>query len=141
MKAVRRVRVKAPPKFDPSKYKPGKIATYDAYARSMLRRCDEIFDESALLDTAVRDTVSEGLAFMLHSAYDSQACSLGLDGAAFHSFIEGATAEWFRERGYAEWFCHGAAALFSTSRPRTIAERKMVIKFGRPPGKKKRRAA
>lgn len=138
MKA-RRVRVPVA-KFDPSKYKAGKVATYDAYARSTLARCDELWHGSALLDTAVRDSVSPGIAYLLHSAYDSQACSLGLDGAAFHSFVEGAMAEWFRERGYAEWFCHGAAALFHSSRPRTLAELLSVIKFGRSPGKKKWRA-
>ncbi len=138
---TRRVTVRAVPKFDASKYKAGKIPTYDAYARMVLQRCDELFGACSLLDTAVRDSVSNGLAYLLHSAYDSQACSLGLDGPAFHAFVEGATAEWFRERGYAEWFCHGAAALFNSSRPRTIAEINAVIKFGRSPGKKKRRAA
>jgi len=139
MPIPRRVKVKVA-KFDPSKYKAGKVRIYDDYARSMLQRCDEIWDECSLLDTAVRDDVCTGLAYLLYSAFDSQGCSLGLDGSAFHAFVEGATSDWFRQRGFAEWFCHGAASLFHTSRPRTIAERNAVIKFRRSPGKKKREA-
>jgi hypothetical protein len=82
------------------------------------------------LDTAISDVTLDGLARLLHVAYDCQACSLGLDGAAFSSFAGNCTAEWFRERGCAEWYCTGSATLFTTSRPRVLVH-KVVKKTGR----------
>jgi hypothetical protein len=128
-------------RFDPANYKAGKFKTLDDYAQQMLIQADAIFEWSADLDTAVRDTVCTGLAYLVHSAFDSQASSLCLQGPAFSSFIDNATAEWFRERDFAEWFCVGAGNLFHSSRPRSLAEMREVIKFRRSPGKKKRGAA
>jgi len=117
--ALRRRRLKQP-KFDPAKYKGGRLKRYDAIARDLLSTCDRIWAMCERLDTAVSDVTLDGLARLLHVAYDCQACSLGLDGAAFSSFIGNSTAEWFRERGCAEWYCTGSATLFTTSRPRVL---------------------
>ena len=71
----------------------------------------------------VRDGICTGLAYLVHAAYDCEACALGMHDEAFHSFISSATANWFRDRGFAEWFCSAAASQFSTSRPRILSER------------------
>lgn len=126
------------PKFDVLKYKTGGVKRLDACARELLATCDRLWDMAGEFDTAVADVTLQGIARLLHAAYDSQACSLGLDGAAFSAFISGSTAEWFRERGCAEWFCIGAGELFNSSRPRTLAERKLMIKYMRSPGRKKK---
>jgi hypothetical protein len=93
-----------------------KNKAYDGVARQYLEMAGEIFDSCRDLDTTVSDTVLQGLAYIVHTAYDSQACSVGLDTGSFHDFIAKKTAEWFSSRGCAEWFCQGAAALFSTQR-------------------------
>jgi len=90
------------------------------FADITLQACTEIFDAADRLDTAVRATVSTGLAYLLHSAYDSQAVNLGLEGLAFSAFPDSCTAEWFRNRGFAEWFCIGAGNLFHSSPPRVL---------------------
>lgn len=108
------------PKFDLATYKTGKLKSYDAVAQNLLRTADALWQWSDSLDTAVRDVVSDGIAHILHAAYDSQAVSLGFDDAAFRAFISGSVAEWFRCRGFAEWYCQGAGTLFNTSRPREL---------------------
>jgi hypothetical protein len=139
MKTLRRKRLPFP-KFDVAKYKRGKQKRLDLAAMVLLQDCDRLWDMSRNFDTAVGDTMLGGIARLLYVAYDSQACSLELDGAAFSAFISGSTAEWFRERGCAEWYCIGAGNLFHTSRPRTLAESMLFIKRRRSPGKKKRAA-
>ncbi len=93
-----------------------KNKAYDRVAKQYLDAAGELFDASRGLDTVVGDTVLQGLAYIVHTAYDSQACSVNLDTGSFHDFIAKKTAEWFSSRGCAEWFCQGAAALFSTER-------------------------
>jgi hypothetical protein len=93
-----------------------KVKAYDRLAKQYLDLAGEIFESSTDLDTAVRDSVSTGLAYIVHAAYDSQACSVNLSDASFHDFVAKKTAEWFASRGFVDWFCHGAAALFDTSR-------------------------
>ena len=91
-------------------------------SQTILRMSRELWDAVDLCDTAVRDTASYGIAYLLHVAFDCQAIELGLDDVAFHAFIANSTAEWFRQRGCAEWFCSGAARLFTTTRPRTLTQ-------------------
>jgi hypothetical protein len=91
----------------------GKIAT------ELLRQASAAFEACAGLDTAVRDSVSQGLAYLVEAAYDSEAVARGLEGDAFDSFRRQATAEWFRQREYVEWFCEAASVCFITSKPRT----------------------
>ena len=108
--------------------KPGPIRWLDRYADETLKACDETWKRAAGLDTAVSDSVAQGLAFLVHSAYDSLSTSKAIgygsdDYAASIAYIAGATAQWFRDRGFAEWFCLAAGSLFNTSRPRIKAER------------------
>lgn len=117
MKIPRRVKV---PAYHPIGYEPIeglkiKHKAYDNLARRYLELADEIFDSSGGLDTVVRDSVAEGLAYIVHAAYDSQACSVGLEDE-HHEFVEKKTAEWFTSRGCADWFSQGAAVLFNTSK-------------------------
>lgn len=89
--------------------------TMDALATKMLDQAQALFEQSADLDTAVRDVVHEGLAYIVHSAYDTQAiakCVSDFDSAAY---IQQKTYEWFRSHEFVEWFCVGASTLFSTT--------------------------
>lgn len=90
-------------------------------ATELLTHADLIFTASADLDTAVRDSVSQGLANVVEAAYDTEGCARGLSGEEFDQFRLNATAEWFRRRGYVEWFCEGAAVCFRSSKPRTMS--------------------
>lgn len=92
-----------------------KVKAYDQVAKLYLDRAEEIFKASDGLDTAVRDSVAEGLAFIVHAAYDSQACSVNLDSESFHDFIAKKTSQWFASRDFVDWFCQGAACLFNSS--------------------------
>ena len=93
-----------------------KVKAYDRLAKQYLDAAGEIFEASGDLDTIVRDTVAEGLAYIVHTAYDCQACSVDLGPASFHDFVAKKTEEWFTSRGFVEWFAHGAAVLFDSSR-------------------------
>ena len=117
----------------------------EKYAEETLRACAERWNAAADLDTAVRDNVAQGLAYLVYSAYDSLACSRDLGSAADHyassyAFISGSTAEWFRERGFAEWFCIGAGSLFNNQRPRVIHEEPVKIIRRRSAGKRRKAA-
>jgi hypothetical protein len=87
----------------------------DALAQSMLDQAEKIFQQSASLDTAVRDVVSEGLARLVYAAYDTRGCAQLISDFDFRDYIEEQTYKWFRDHGYVEWFCRGAAVLFRTS--------------------------
>jgi hypothetical protein len=92
-------------------------------AEKLLNHCREVYELSSGFDTAVRDSVASGLAYLVHAAFDCR--SIALDFKDFESgnaFIDNSTAEWFRERGYVEWFSAGAASLFNTTPPRTLAD-------------------
>jgi len=103
-------------------------------AQGILIFCDHLWrGDASGLDTSPRDTLADGIAYLLYVAYDCQACGLGLHDEAFRGFIGNSVAEWFRSRGFAEWYCEGAANLFHTTRPRILAD--LVI--GQP--KKRRR--
>lgn len=93
--------------------------TMDKLATSMLERAQALFEESSGLDTAVRDIVAEGLARIVHAAYDTRGCAQCVSDFDFAPYIETKTYEWFRERGFVEWFCVGASTLFKTS-PRSF---------------------
>ena len=106
------------PKYKPVGYRQistPKSKRLDKVARELLDAAGGIFKISSDLDTTVRDSVAEGLARIVHAAYDSQALSLCLDLDAFDGFIRSSTEEWFRSRGFAEWFCVGAGNQFQTT--------------------------
>jgi hypothetical protein len=118
------------------------LKAYRQHGEKLLAQAGAIWSESDLLDTAVRDDISTGLAHLVHAAYDSIANSMNIpDATAWMSFIDNATAEWFRERGFAEWFCLAAACSFNTSRPRTLVERTLHVVNPKPRRKTKRKAA
>lgn len=108
-------------------------------ADRLLAHCSEIFEMSADFDTAVRDTVAQGLAYLVHSAFDCRAIAHSYkDFETWSSYIDNSTAEWFRARGYVEWFAAGAATLFNTTPPRRLAERaKMIVVRKRAQRRKK----
>ena len=101
---------------------PAQRKRWNAEADALLQHAQAIFDMSANWDTAVRDSVSEGLAFIVNAAYDCRAA--GMDFANTQEwmvFIESATAQWFRDRGFVEWFCVAAASGFRTTPPRHLS--------------------
>jgi hypothetical protein len=99
-------------------------AKMHAVADAMLKHAQEVLDLASGLDTAVRDEVAEGLAYVVYAAYDTMGiaeCVSDFDAVAF---IQAKTYEWFRERGFVEWFCAGASTLFRTS-PRSFFRMKV----------------
>lgn len=111
MKRAKRTRVThRQPKVDPK---------LKAHAESMLAQAQAMFDAANGLDTEVRDTVAEGLAFIVHSAYDTLSIAECVSASDDVAFIQARTYEWFRERGFVEWFCAGASTLFKTT-PRSF---------------------
>ncbi len=86
-----------------------------ARSAAMLDHAQQLFDGAADLDTAVRDSVYEGLARIVYAAYDTKGCAECISDFDFAGYIEQRTYEWFRERGFVEWFCVGASTLFRNS--------------------------
>ena len=100
----------------------------NAAAEKMLSHARDVYELSRGFDTAVRDSVASGLAYLVHAAFDCR--SIALDFKDFESdnaFTDNSTAEWFRERGYVEWFSAGAASLFNTTPPRRLADRNPFV--------------
>ena len=112
------------------------LKTYTNVARELLEHAERIFELSDGLDTAVRDVIADGLANIVHSAFDTQSIAANIPNEGSHGYIVSNTEEWFRDRGFAEWFCHGAGQLFTTSRPRILSER--IFKVRRVSAKRKR---
>ena len=124
--AIRRVKVKVDSSKRVIKYRkpsPSFKRSMDRIAYDILSFCDEMWrGDGSMLDTSVRDVFADGIARLLHVAYDCQGCGLGLNGEAFWGFIQSSIAEWFRSRGFSEWYCQGAANLFHISRPRVLVD-------------------
>ena len=99
-----------------------KPSAYAVVAHQYLEHAEAIWTAADGLDTAVRDSVAEGLARIVRAAYDCQALDAGLQGIPFLTFIDQSTADWFRRREFSEWFCIAAASGFNTSRPRELAD-------------------
>ena len=97
---------------------PGRAAKRDAKLEavgvSMLAQAETLLKRSSELDTAVRDTVANGLAYLVYAAYDTIAVAQLVSEFDMGPFIAQKTYEWFRERGFVEWFCAGASTLFRT---------------------------
>ena len=108
---------------------PAEKARWNKAADAMLKHCEDAWSLAhGGFDTAVADTVAEGLAHLLNAAYDCRAIALDFqDFESRNSFIDGSIAEWFRVRGFAEWFCLAAASGFRTSRPRVLAPRIVTV--------------
>lgn len=88
----------------------------------LLETAERLFKDSGTLDTAVRDTLADGLARLVYVAYDCAAANgARIDGAAddddgFDAYREWSTEKWFRDRGFADWYAKGAASLFHAMR-------------------------
>ena len=96
-----------------------KPSRYAIVAQEYLEHAEALWTK-ADFDTAVRDDVAVGLAYIIRAAFDCQALDFNLQGLEFSLYIEQKTAEWFRKREFSEWFCLAAASGFNTSRPRSI---------------------
>ena len=110
----------------------------------LLSYAAELWRISADFDSAVRDSIARGLAYIVHAAFDCNAIAFDFqDFESSNAYIDNRTAAWFRERGYAEWFCAGAAALFNITPPRQLTERQaaIVVEFHgkKKPGRKPKR--
>ena len=123
---MKRIRRRVPQRTGP----PPKI--YGKVAAELLEHAERIWSIADGLDTAVRDTVAQALAYIVHSAFDTQSIAAKIPSDGSHAYITGATEQWFRDRGFAEWFCHGAGQLFHTSRPRIMSEMKVKIRRVKP---------
>jgi hypothetical protein len=86
------------------------------YGDMLLEMCDKVQKAGGNLDSAVRDTLADGLAYLVHAAEDCYACADEVKGDAFSARISTRTAKWFRKRGYVEWFCQAAASCFMTTK-------------------------
>ena len=76
---------------------------WNAAADKLLERTEEMFELSGDFDTAVRDSVSTGLAYIVNAAYDCRACGMDFSNTEkWLTFIESATGEWFRKHGFVE---------------------------------------
>lgn len=107
---------------------------WNAAADKLLERTEEMFELSGDFDTAVRDSVSTGLAYIVNAAYDCRACGMDFSNTEeWLTFIESATGEWFRKHGFVEWYCGAAASLFRTTPPRHLAN---SFEWGTYKGKK-----
>lgn len=105
---------------------------------SLLEHAEELWRKADGLDTAVRDEVAEGVAFIVRAGYDCLATNIPYHTTdEWMAYIDHATAEWFRDRGFAEWFCIAAARGFNSSRPRIREERVVRV---RKPARRNRRA-
>lgn len=104
----------------------------DAVAQSMFDQAEAMLLTASSLDTAVRDSVSEGLAFLVHAAFDTRAIAECVSEFDMGPYIQQNTYQWFRDRGFVEWFCAGASTLFKTS-PRCFYRMKFRKASGKDP--------
>lgn len=87
----------------------------DSVAQELLDRAESLWQTARGLDTAVGDIMAEGIARIVHCAYDTRAIAQCISDFDHVNYIQAKTYEWFRERGFVEWFCAGASTLFMTS--------------------------
>lgn len=108
-------------------------------AGGLLAHAESIWEQAQNYDTAVRDSISDGLAYIVNAAYDCQANAMEFtDTEAWLLFIESSTAAWFRKRGFVEWFCGAAASLFRTTPPRALV---VEVKSRSNPKRRRRQTA
>jgi hypothetical protein len=95
--------------------KPRRDQSLADLSAKMLDRAQHLFDESADLDTAVRDVVYEGLAYIVYAAFDTRAVAECVSDFDCGPYIQQHTYQWFRDHEFVEWFCAGASTLFKTT--------------------------
>ena len=95
---------------------------WNRQADALLAHAESIWSQSDGFDTAVRDSIAEGLAYIVSAAFDCRANAMDFaDTDSWMAFIDSSTAHWFRTRGFVEWFCGAAASLFRTTPPRHLS--------------------
>jgi len=99
---------------------PASLRLFNQTADQLLEHAEAVFALASGLDTAVRDSVAEGLSHVVFAAYDCRAIAKQLQGDEWNSFCSGAAAEWFRKHGFVEWFCQAAACGFRADPPRQL---------------------
>ena len=90
-----------------------------ALQADLLATAERIWKASTHCDTAVRDTVADGLARLVYVAYDCEGVNKGLGSSyddSFDAHREWSTEKWFKDHGFADWYAKGAATLFHTMR-------------------------
>lgn len=107
----------------------------DDRGNQLLRLAQVTWDAAEGLDTAVRDEIAQGVAFIVRAGYDCLASNLDVSVDSRMRYIDHSTEEWFRAREFAEWFCIAAARGFDSSRPRNVDRW-----ISRKPARRKRRA-
>jgi hypothetical protein len=95
---------------------------WNRQADALLAHAESIWAQTEHFDTAVRDSIAQGLAYVVNAAFDCRAIAMKFETLdAWSQYIDNSTAEWFRNRGFVDWFCGAAATLFRTTPPRTLA--------------------
>lgn len=102
----------------------------DLLGQDLLAEAQSLFERTTDLDTAVREVVHDGLAYIVHAAYDTLACANCVSDLDFGTYIQTKTYEWFRDRGFVEWFCVGASTLFQTT-PRSFFRYRVSVPKGK----------
>jgi hypothetical protein len=104
-----------------------------ATADFLFKSANDLLEKCGSLDTAMRDTLADGLARIVYVAYDTEASNQRTSGDYEQQArqIEENVSSWFRARGFAEWYCLGAAHCFSRVPPRTRAEMDALLGFRR----------
>jgi len=120
--------------------KPKPSATLKRVAVEMLAHAEQLLALGDGLDTSPRDTLSEGLAFVVYIAYDTMAVAECVDTTDFVEYIQHKTYQWFRDHGFVEWFCAGASTLFKTS-PRLFFRSPVVKQLSKGKGMRITRGA
>ena len=100
-----------------TRLKPRPNAKLNEHALAMLDRAEWLLVSAKNLDTAPRDVVAEGLAYIVYAAFDTLAIAECISNSDLTAYIHQRTYMWFRNRGFLEWFCAGASTLFRTSDP------------------------
>lgn len=110
----------------------GTKRAWNKAADELLQKADEMWSLSADLDTAVRDSMAQGLAYIVNCAFDCRALAMEFqDLESWNAFIDNSTAQWFKNRGFVDWFCGAAASLFHTTPPRNLADVKIIRRKAR----------
>jgi len=95
---------------------------WNRQADALLAHAESIWAMASTYDTAVRDNLADGIAHIVHSAYDCRAAAMEFaDTGSWYAFIQYSTAQWFRDRGFVEWYCAAASSLFNTTPPRHLS--------------------
>lgn len=75
----------------------GEKKRWNYAAELLLADCEHVLHVAQGFDTAVRDSIASGLAYLVHAAFDCRCIALGFKNfESMNAFIDNSTAEWFR---------------------------------------------